>query len=228
MSHDFYNICAGYFAIWCVVMSSNYVLKDVVNGASIFEVYGILKKYGAITLKAVYIGLVWTAIVPLIVGVLYELAFVAPVYGAMNESPRIIALQTWALGFVFTKVWIRCSVLGVFGENDWKRRFDRVWNEGLGRLTFAFIFHELTTPALLVLGDVTLVPFFVGVSAARISGFFGVDYAIYNGILRYSYLFILLLRFSFYCASYIAAYATKIYNDIRDSKYLVAEELTNR
>ena len=228
MSHDFYNICAGYFSIWCIAMSCNYVLKDVVNGTSIFEVIGVLRNYGSITLKAVYIGLVWTALVPLIVGVLYELAFVTPVYGAMNESPRIIALQTWALGFVFTKVWIRCSVLGVFGENEWKRRFDRVWNEGLERLPFAFIFYELTSPAVFALGDFTLVPYFLGVSAARVSGYFGVKYAIHNCIVRYSYLCMLFVKLSLHCASYIAAYTTKIYNDIRDSKYLVAEELTNR
>ena len=110
----------------------------------------------------------------------------------------------------------------------WKVRFDRVINEGLSRIPFNFIFIELMVPALVVWLDTLLIPYFLGSTVGYLLKDKYLDYFWRNILLRYSYLMYMAQKAVVYLYHHLAAYATKTYNEIRDSKYLLTRQLTNR
>ena len=128
-------------------------------------------------------------------------------------------------------IFHRCISMGVFGDNNtWKLRFDRVFNEGLDRISVSFILTELSLPALVVLFDYMLVPYFLGASAGRLSLYLGYDlsYMWQNLLLRYSYGLCFLLRLLYGLVEVISEYVQKKLYDIRDARYLLSRELVNR
>jgi hypothetical protein len=46
-------------------------------------------------------------VIPVVVGLLFELLVVVPLRVPIDESPVFIFYQDWALGLVFLKIWTR-------------------------------------------------------------------------------------------------------------------------
>jgi hypothetical protein len=132
---------------------------------------------------------------------------------------------------IFLIYVFRCVTLGLMGETfEWKRRFDRVINEGLSGVTFSFIAVELIFPIMTILLDYLLIPYFLGVSVGKISSFleYELSFLLQNLFIRYSYSAFLLLRVLYYVGCAATAYTQKKISEVRDTKYLLARELTNR
>ena len=121
--------------------------------------------------------------------------------------------------------------LGFFGADyTWKRRFDRILNEGLRRVSFSFIFFELMCPVLRVLLDYLLIPYFLSVSVLKVAPFleYDMDYIVQNLLVRYSYAVFFLVRAVYFSCGVLISYMQERLDAIRDAKYLLARELTNR
>lgn len=112
----------------------------------------------------------------------------------------------------------------------WKRRFDLVLNEGLNGISFSFIMTELMIPIMVLLLDYLLIPYFSSLLLLRICVWADttLDYAVQTLIARYSYAIHLLLRICCYMLACAISYAQKRLDAIRDARYLLARELTNR
>lgn len=121
--------------------------------------------------------------------------------------------------------------MGFLGENStWKRRFDRVLIAGLQRTPFSFIFEELMLPIMKILLDLLLLPYFTSVSVLKIGVMANIDisFVVQNLLVRYSYSIFFLVRSVSFVSSAATDYLQKKLNDIRDAKYLLSRELTNR
>ena len=46
-------------------------------------------------------------VVPILIGLLFELLLVVPMRVPMDESPLFLLYQDWALGLLFLKIWTR-------------------------------------------------------------------------------------------------------------------------
>ncbi len=46
-------------------------------------------------------------VVPVLIGLLFELVVVVPLRVPVDESPVFLLYQDWALGLVFLKIWTR-------------------------------------------------------------------------------------------------------------------------
>lgn len=105
-----------------------------------------------------------------------------------------------------------------------------MFNDGLSRVDLPFILRELIAPAFISILDYLLVPYCVAVGIGRLSQLTlrPLSYAVQTLILRYSYISFLSLKCMMYIMTGLWQYLHKIYNDIIDSRYLVARQLTNR
>ncbi len=48
-----------------------------------------------------------TVVIPVLIGLLFELVVVVPLRVPVDESPVFLLYQDWALGLVFLKIWTR-------------------------------------------------------------------------------------------------------------------------
>lgn len=52
-------------------------------------------------------GLLQIVVIPVLIGLLFELLVVVPLRVPIDESPVFLLYQDWALGLVFLKIWTR-------------------------------------------------------------------------------------------------------------------------
>jgi len=175
-----------------------------------------------VAVKVVALGGVWLVVPPLLIGVLFELICSAPFRTPHNETPRYPVVHCWAIGLVFLKLWVRL-VLMLEEGNVWHRRFQRVFSRGLAGIDARYITVEIIVPAVLFLLDFLLTPFFV----ARVAGLFVSSYAVQTALVRHSFALYAALRVSAVATDKVCTYVASLYNEIRDSRYLVGTELTN-
>lgn len=46
-------------------------------------------------------------VIPVLIGLLFELLVIVPMRVPVDESPVFLLYQDWALGLIFLKIWIR-------------------------------------------------------------------------------------------------------------------------
>lgn len=149
----------------------------------------------------------------------------------MDEVCISIIYQIGGNNILIFLCLLRCVIMGLFGDNvAWKRRFDRLLNEGIRRADFNFIFTELIIPIMTILLDYLLVPYFFGVSVGKMSGLleFEMSFQLQNLCVRFSYGVYALLNLINFIICVLWEYGKRKYNEIKDAKYLLARELTNR
>jgi len=224
IDHDLFNYTSGLVIIWFAARGFQYLLGEV-EGVDLNRMKHVIVTWGIACGKVLIFASVWLTIVPFFIGVAFEAIVVVPLRTARNETPRYPLVQCWALGLVFLKIWTRCLLLGGFGDNEWKVKFERVINQGILGMDLTFVFNEIVFPVLFALGDFIIIPYFI-------SRFIGIliteDYQTRSLLVRYSFMTFALLRIAGHALFNMSTYIRKLHNDIRDSRYLVGTELTNR
>jgi E3 ubiquitin-protein ligase MARCH6 len=221
-NHDGYSMPAGIAACWASMYIIRFVVRDVMTNRDNYHALArAIGKWALVAIKVVVLGTVWLIVPPLLIGVLFELVGSAPFRTPENETPKYPIVHLWALGLVFLKLWVRCVFMQE--NNVWHRRFERVYNRGLVNIEARFILLQIIVPTVLWLLDFLLVPYFF----ARLAAVFVPSYALQTRIVRYSFAAYLALRASIFLADKLCGSVTGLYNEIRDSRYLVGIELTN-
>ena len=92
-------------------------------------------------------------------------------------------------------------------------------HRGLANIEAYFIATQIIFPAILWLLDFLLTPYFL----ARLIGLFITSYTTQTLLVRYSFILYVALRGSIYVTEKLCNYVMGLYNEIRDSRYLVGE-----
>ena len=105
--HDLYNMCAGVTVLWGISVIARYIINDVAGNINARSLLTVIMKWTSIALKVLILGSIWMTVIPLLVGLLFEAVAVVPLRVNENESPMYPVMQSWALGLVFLKIWMR-------------------------------------------------------------------------------------------------------------------------
>jgi hypothetical protein len=97
-------------------------------------------------------------------------------------------------------------------------------NRGVARIETLYILREIFVPTLVKLLDMLVVPYFL----ARFLSLFVRSYMVQTLMVRYSYATYTAIRATAHLAVYAYHFFITLHNEIRDSRYLVGTELTNR
>ena len=117
-------------------------------------------------------------------------------------------------------------MLGAFGDIEWKRRFDRVYNDGLQRIDTIYIITKIMLPIAIYLLDFLVFPYFLSRVLIMITG--TTSYSISTLCTRYSFALYVILRTLWYVLVVLYGILVRLHNEIRDSRYLLGTELANR
>lgn len=109
-------------------------------------------------------------------------------------------------------------------DSEWSAKFQKVINDGVGDLDALYIVTHIIGPVTIWLLDFLLVPYFF----AKCLCFFTTSYATQTMLVRQSYPFYLVLRALILIARKLYLFILKLHDEIRDSRYLLGKELTNR
>jgi hypothetical protein len=96
-------------------------------------------------------------------------------------------------------------------DNEWAIKFQKVINDGVGNLDALYIYTHIIGPVTIYLLDFTLLPYFF----AKCICLFTTSYATQTMLL-------IVIGRKLY------QYIVTLHDEIRDSRYLLGKELTNR
>jgi E3 ubiquitin-protein ligase MARCH6 len=222
VDHDAFNYIVGAVMVFVAVKGSRSLCREL-DAVDVHRLATVFAQWIAVCLKVIAISSIWLTIIPLLIGIGFESIAVVPLRTSPNETPRYPVLQCWALGLVFLKIWMRCVFLG--GENHWRPIFERVLVQGFWHMNMSMIFREIVFPVLIFLADFVLVPYFV----TRLAGvLLDLSYEYRSFLVRFSFIGFAITRCIINGLIELVTILTKLHNSIRDSRYLVGTQLTNR
>ncbi|RWR77573.1 putative E3 ubiquitin ligase SUD1 [Cinnamomum micranthum f. kanehirae] len=224
--NDLYTFNIGCYIIWTAVAGARYsieYLKTRRAGDLLVEVW----KWCAIFAKSSALLSLWIFVIPVLIGLLFELLLVFPMRVRVDESPVFLLYQDWALGLVFLKIWTRAVMMdqmAPFMNESWRLKFERVREDGFSRLQGLWVLREIVVPIMMKLLTALCVPY---VFARGIFPVLGYPLIVNSAVYRFAWLGCLLFGLTGFCIKRFHIWFTNLHNSIRDDRYLIGRRLHN-
>ncbi|XP_022251567.1 E3 ubiquitin-protein ligase MARCH6-like [Limulus polyphemus] len=146
-----------------------------------FKIGGVNAFY-KLTSKSLLATSVLLGVIPLLMGLLFDLVIIIPLRVSLHQTPILYIWQDWALGVLHTK--IVCAVT-LMGPNWWlKRLLEQVYHDGIRNISLKLIIMDLALPVIITLGSTLALPYLFSCS---ILPMFGAGFEMQNLIFRRIY-----------------------------------------
>ncbi|OVA15638.1 zinc finger protein [Macleaya cordata] len=159
--NDLYAFIIGSYAIWTFLAGARYFMEHVKAGRAQI-LFGQIWKWFGIVLKSSALLSVWILVIPVLIGLLFELLVIVPMRVPVDESPVFLLYQDWALGLIFLKIWTRLVMLDQMMplvDESWRVKFERVREDGFSRLRGIWVLREIVIPIIMKLLTALCVPY---------------------------------------------------------------------
>ncbi|XP_071930911.1 probable E3 ubiquitin ligase SUD1 isoform X2 [Coffea arabica] len=224
--NDLYAFVIGSYVIWTAVAGARYSIEQIrTNRATIL--FKQIWKWCGIVIKSTALLSIWIFVIPVLIGLLFELLVIVPMRVPVNESPVFLLYQDWALGLIFLKIWTRLVMLDQvlpLVDESWRIKFERVREDGFSRLQGFWVLREIVFPIIMKLLTALCVPY---VLARGVFPIFGYPLVVNSAVYRFAWLGCLGLGLLWYCAKRFHVWFTNLHNSIRDDRYLIGRRLHN-
>ncbi|XP_070576243.1 E3 ubiquitin-protein ligase MARCHF6-like [Ptychodera flava] len=218
--HELYTAACGLYVCWVTLRAGTVFLTWLPHGW--LNVAQRVKEYVVLAVKALIVAAILIGVVPLLLGLLFELVIVAPLRVPLDQSPVFFPWQDWALGVLHTK--IICAIT-MMGPSWWlKRAMEQVYQDGFRNLNLKFIFRHLALPVVTSLLLALTVPYFF---AAGIVPLLGFTDDTTHFIVRRIYPVLLMIVSVIGVVTFQARQFKKLYEHIKNERYLVGQRLVN-
>ncbi|KAJ6777212.1 ZINC FINGER RING-CH-TYPE ZINC FINGER RING/FYVE/PHD-TYPE-RELATED [Salix koriyanagi] len=134
--NDLYAFVIGSYVIWMTLAGARYLIEQIrTKRATVL--FSQLWKWCSVVLKSLALLSIWIFVIPVLIGLLFELLVIVPMRVPVDESPVFLLYQDWALGLIFLKIWTRLVMLDQvmpLVDESWRMKFERVREDGFSRL----------------------------------------------------------------------------------------------
>ncbi|KAJ0680974.1 hypothetical protein HanPI659440_Chr16g0630541 [Helianthus annuus] len=111
--NDIYAFVIGSYVIWTALAGIRYCIDQIrTRRATVLLVQ--IWIWCSIVVKSSVLLSIWIFVIPVLIGLLFELLVIVPMRVAVDESPVFLLYQDWALGLVVFKIWTRLVHLHIF------------------------------------------------------------------------------------------------------------------
>ncbi|KAH7425122.1 hypothetical protein KP509_11G040700 [Ceratopteris richardii] len=223
---DFYALNIGCHVIWSIIALVRYAVDYLKMYNAKFLARQAIK-WSAILTKSILLLSFWIIVIPVLIGLLFELLVVIPLRVPIDESPVFLLYQDWALGLLFLKIWTRLVMMGYpapTADESWRMKFERVKADGFTRLRGLWVMQEIVIPILMKLLTALCVPY---VFARGLFPVLGCSLLVNSAVYRFAWFGFLLLRMLWYGVVQLQQWAAELHNSIRDDRYLIGKQLHN-
>uniref|UniRef100_A0A0E0Q0M4 RING-type E3 ubiquitin transferase n=1 Tax=Oryza rufipogon TaxID=4529 RepID=A0A0E0Q0M4_ORYRU len=212
--------------IKCNAAGTRYAIDYIRSRRLAFLVQQICK-WCSIVVKSSALLSIWIFVIPVLIGLLFELLVIVPMRVPIDESPVFLLYQDWALGLIFLKIWTRLVMLDQMAplvDESWRTKFERVREDGFSRLRGLWVLHEIIMPIVTKLLTALCVPY---VLARGVFPVLGYPLIVNSAVYRFAWLGCLIFSALFFCGKRFHVWFTNLHNSIRDDRYLIGRRLHN-
>nr|GMC81029.1 probable E3 ubiquitin ligase SUD1 isoform X1 [Ipomoea batatas] len=224
--NDLYAFVIGSYAIWTALAGARYCV-DHIRSRSATVLIALIWKWCGIVLKSSALLSIWILVIPVLIGLLFELLVIVPMRVPIDESPVFLLYQDWALGLIFLKIWTRLVMLDQMMplvDDSWRTKFERVRQDGFSRLQGFWVLREIVVPIIMKLLTALCVPY---VLARGVFPILGYPLVVNSAVYRFAWLGCLGFSLLWFCAKRFHVWFTNLHNSIRDDRYLIGRRLHN-
>ncbi|GLU03229.1 hypothetical protein SLE2022_204370 [Rubroshorea leprosula] len=224
--NDLYAFIIGSYVIWTAMAGARYSIEHIRTKRARVLINQIWKWSGIVFKSSVLLS-IWIFVIPVLIGLLFELLVIVPMRVPVDESPVFLLYQDWALGLIFLKIWTRLVMLDhmmPLVDESWRIKFERVREDGFSRLQGLWVLREIVFPIIMKLLTALCVPY---VLARGVFPVFGYPLVVNSAVYRFAWLGCLCLSMLCFCAKRFHVWFTNLHNSIRDDRYLIGRRLHN-
>ncbi|CAH9057800.1 unnamed protein product [Cuscuta europaea] len=222
--NDLYAFVIGSYAIWTALAGARYCIEHIRTGNATV-LMGLIWKWCGIVIKSSALLSIWIFVIPVLIGLLFELLVIVPMRVPVNESPVFLLYQDWALGLIFLKIWTRLVMLDhmmPLVDESWRIKFERVRQDGFSRLQGFWVLREIVVPIIMKLLTALCVPY---VLARGVFPILGYPLVVNSAVYRFAWLGCLGFSLLWFCGKRFHVWFTNLHNSIRDDRYLIGRRL---
>ncbi|XP_031692228.1 E3 ubiquitin-protein ligase MARCHF6-like isoform X2 [Oncorhynchus tshawytscha] len=224
--HELYTAACGLYVCWLSIRGATVLLAWMPQGPTIIMVK--VQEWSLMILKTLVVALLVAGVIPLLLGLLFELVIVAPLRVPLDQTPLFYPWQDWALGVLHAKI---IAAITLMGPQWWlKTVIEQVYANGIRNIDLHFIICKLAAPVISVLLLSLCVPYVIAagvVPAVGLSGVSGVTPEMQILIQRRIYPFLLMVVSIIGILSFQIRQFKRLYEHIKNDKYLVGQRLVN-
>ncbi|CAG2108547.1 unnamed protein product [Medioppia subpectinata] len=180
-----------------------------------------IKEWVTITCKALLSAVVLLGLIPLLIGLLFDVVIIIPLRVPLNQTPIFYLWQDWAFGVLHTKV-----ICGIAMMGEWRLRevLEEIYHGGLTHINLKLILVRLAMPVVVTLGLILALPY---IAVNSIFPLFGMALQMQNLMNRRIHPLLLLGTGIIYLIHWQIHKFYRLYEHIKNDKYLVGRRLVN-
>ncbi|XP_078271518.1 E3 ubiquitin-protein ligase MARCHF6 isoform X1 [Rhinoraja longicauda] len=218
--HELYTAACGLYICWLSIRAITVLAAWMPQGRDV--IFQKVKEWSFMIVKTLVVALLLAGMVPLLLGLLFELVIVAPLRVPLDQTPLFYPWQDWALGVLHAKI---IAAITLMGPQWWlKTVIEQVYANGIRNLDLHFIICKLAAPVIAVLLLSLCLPYVI---AAGIVPLLGVTTEMQNLVQRRIYPFLLMVVILMGVLSFQIRQFKRLYEHIKNDKYLVGQRLVN-
>jgi hypothetical protein len=114
MDNDLYTLLVGFTILIGISYAFIYILNLInQNVISHYTIIMHICKWTTIVVKVTLLSIIWFILIPFLIGSIVELVLFIPIMTPFNESSSIPIVQSWAMGLLFLKMWLRYDYIDI-------------------------------------------------------------------------------------------------------------------
>ncbi|KAK9527832.1 hypothetical protein VZT92_014357 [Zoarces viviparus] len=218
--HELYTAACGLYVCWLSIRGVTVLLAWMPQGRTVIA--RKVQEWTLMILKTLVVALLVAGVIPLLLGLLFELVIVAPLRVPLDQTPLFYPWQDWALGVLHAKI---IAAITLMGPQWWlKTVIEQVYANGIRNIDLQFIIRKLAAPVISVLLLSLCVPYVI---AAGVVPTVGVIPEMEILMQRRIYPFLLMVVSLIGILSFQIRQFKRLYEHIKNDKYLVGQRLVN-
>ncbi|XP_060730086.1 E3 ubiquitin-protein ligase MARCH6 isoform X2 [Tachysurus vachellii] len=218
--HELYTAACGLYVCWLSIRAITVLLAWMPQGRRVILLK--VQEWTLMIMKTLIVAVLLAGVIPLLLGLLFELVIVAPLRVPLDQTPLFYPWQDWALGVLHAKI---IAAITLMGPQWWlKTVIEQVYANGIRNIDLHFIIRKLAAPVIAVLLLSLCVPYVIAVGIVPI---IGVTLEMQNLVQRRIYPFLLMVVFLMGILSFQIRQFKRLYEHIKNDKYLVGQRLVN-
>uniref|UniRef100_A0A3B5KLR8 E3 ubiquitin-protein ligase MARCHF6 n=1 Tax=Takifugu rubripes TaxID=31033 RepID=A0A3B5KLR8_TAKRU len=218
--HELYTAACGLYVCWLSIRGVTVLLAWMPQGRTV--IVHKVQEWTLMILKTLVVALLVAGVIPLLLGLLFELVIVAPLRVPLDQTPLFYPWQDWALGVLHAKI---IAAITLMGPQWWlKTVIEQVYANGIRNIDLQFIIRKLAAPVISVLLLALCVPYVI---AAGVVPAVGVTPEMEILMQRRIYPFLLMVVLLIGILSFQIRQFKRLYEHIKNDKYLVGQRLVN-
>lgn len=218
--HELYTAACGLYVCWLSIRAITVLLAWMPQGRRVILLK--VQEWTLMIMKTLIVAVLLAGVIPLLLGLLFELVIVAPLRVPLDQTPLFYPWQDWALGVLHAKI---IAAITLMGPQWWlKTVIEQVYANGIRNIDLHFIIRKLAAPVIAVLLLSLCVPYVIAVGIVPIVG---VTMEMQNLVQRRIYPFLLMVVVLMGILSFQIRQFKRLYEHIKNDKYLVGQRLVN-